>query len=72
MWTALHLEMGMHLVMNSTSPGHEGWQTWNIFHPGKHGDFSGGLEKSISNEKINQTLDLMNATLGGDSCACTR
>ena len=67
-----NIGMAMHAVMDSTSPAHEGWQIWDIRHPGKHGDLSGSLESSISEEKLKQTVALMNATINGDPCACTK
>jgi RHS repeat-associated protein len=66
-----YLGMALHPVMDSTSPSHRGFQSWpnNVL---RHGDMPFSVEDARATPPyLNQTVDLMNQALSGDSSACS-
>ncbi len=69
------LGIGLHAVMDSTSPAHEGFQKWHgVMEDGKkHGPWPSSLENLAVAQKefhTKRTLDAMNRAMSGDIGAC--
>ena len=68
------LGFGLHTVMDSTSPVHAGFQEWHWWDFWKHGPFPTSKEdvNSLTPELLQQTIDRMNAAVGGKplNCSC--
>jgi RHS repeat-associated protein len=68
------LGRALHTISDSTSPVHEGTQVWRLFsHDWQwHGTFSPSLEglDQLSDEKLDQSLKLINSAMSGNVCGC--
>jgi hypothetical protein len=67
------LGKALHPVMDSTSPMHEGWQVWHmlqdwVFHGNAHGSLEG--LGALTSDKMQQTKDLIDKAMSGESCGC--
>jgi len=69
------LGMALHPIMDSTSPSHEGWQTWEpTAHPldsiSGHGNRSPEDLKHLTSARLNMALAKMRRVMRGEDCTC--
>ena len=69
-----NLGMGLHAVMDSTSPAHRGFQEWNWTDAFRHGDIPGTIENYYSSlSHVDETVGVINQVMSGKlpvECQC--
>jgi hypothetical protein len=70
------LGQALHSVMDSTSPEHRGWQVWDPYSKQVvvHGNANGSNEGigALTPLVMLENIRLINETINGDPCACTK